>query len=316
MSAPHRPDQPAGDLTDPVLTVHPLGRPFGLPKRPIALRAGSALVLTTSSGGHQVFLPPNRPGFSALVGRNYRAAYEVDLGLYHLRVEERLPGLDDIGAFEAVVAVDWQVEAPDLVVASRIGDVPALVVPRIRQRMRTVTRGLTTDRSGEAELAVQRALDESPIAEAEGLRVRCAVQLDIDQAARDQKERLRGYHFDTQAHPHALRQVQESNEVLAAKAKFYQYHLEQGGVTAWALQVAAHPEDLPQAMRYLKDEQQELVQGQLHVIQRLLDENTLEDFELEGPRRDARAALDALLRARPAGPDRPRLDKDPNPPAS
>ncbi|MBD0694271.1 hypothetical protein [Streptomyces sp. CBMA123] len=315
MSARHRPDLPAGDLIDPVLKVHPLGRALGLPKRPDA-RADSALVLTTPSGEHQVFLPPHRPGFSDLVGRGYQAAFEIDLGLHHLRMTERLPGRDDVGAFEAVVEVDWQVAAPELVVAGRIGDVPALLVPRIRQRMRAVTRGLTTDRSGEAETAVQQALDEYPVAEAEGLRVRCAVQLDIDQAARDQKERLRGYHFDTQAHPHALRQVQEANEILAAKATFYQYHLEQGGVTAWALQVAAHPEDLPRALGYLKDEQQELVQGQLHVIQRLLDQNALEDFELEGPRRDAKAALEAILRHRPAGPDAPRLDKGPNPPLS
>ncbi|MFD5465627.1 hypothetical protein ACFWIQ_22740 [Kitasatospora sp. NPDC127059] len=313
MSARHRPDLPAGDLIDPVLKVHPLGRALGLPKRPDA-RADSALVLTTPSGEHQVFLPPHRPGFSDLVGRGYQAAFEVDLGLHHLRMTERLPGRDDVGAFEAVVEVDWQVTAPELVVASRIGDVPALLVPRVRQRMRAVTRGLTTDRSAEAESAVQQALDEYPVAEAEGLRVRCAVQLDLDQAARDQKERLRGYHFDTQAHPHALRQVQEANEVLAAKAKFYQYHLEQGGVTAWALQVAAHPEDLPRALGYLKDEQQELVQGQLHLIQRLLDQNALEDFELDGPRQDAKAALEAILRHRPAGPDAPRLDKGPNPP--
>lgn len=313
MSARHRPDLPAGDLIDPVLTVHPLGRALGLPKRPAA-RADSALVLTTPAGDHQVYLPPHRPGFSDLVGRGYQAAYEVDLGLHHLRAEERLPGRDDVGAFEAVVEIDWQVSAAELVVASRIRDVPALLVPRIRQRMRAVTRHLSTDQSGEAESAVQAALDEYPVAEAEGLRVRCAVQLDIDQAAREQKERLRGYHFDTQAHPHALRQVQESNEVLAAKAKFYQYHLEQGGVTAWALQVAAHPEDLKAALTYLKDEQQELVQGQLHVIQRLLDQNALEEFELEGPRQDAKAALEAILRHRPAGPGAPRLDKGPNPP--
>ncbi|ARF79896.1 hypothetical protein ACIG0C_14925 [Kitasatospora aureofaciens] len=318
MSAPHRPDFPAGDLVDPVLTVHPLGRALGLPKRPNA-RADSALVLTTPSGEHQVYLPPHRPGFSDLVGRGYQAAFEVDLGLHHLRIEERLPGRDDIGAFEAMVEIDWQVSAAELVVASRIRDVPALLTPRIRQRMRAVTRNLTTDQSGEAETAVQQALDEYPVAEAEGLRVRCAVQLDIDQAARDQKERLRGYHFDTQAHPHALRQVEESHEILAAKAKFYQYHLEQGGVAAWALQVAAHPEDLKEALKYLKDEQRELVQGQLHVIERLLGQNALEEFELEGPRQDAKAALEALLRQRPAGPaspgpGAPRLDKGPNPP--
>ncbi|MFE5579824.1 hypothetical protein [Kitasatospora sp. NPDC056531] len=312
MSARHRPDLPAGDLSDPVLKVHPLGRSLGLPKRPAA-RADSALVLTSPSGEHQVFLPPHRPGFSDLVGRGYQAAYEIDLGLHHLRMVERLPGRDDVGAFEAVVEIDWQVTVPELVVTSRIGDVPAVLVPRIRQRMRAVTRALTTDQSGEAELAVQQALDEYPVAEAEGLRVGCAVQLDIDQAARDQKERLRGYHFDTQAHPHALRQVQEANEILAAKAKFYQYHLEQGGVAAWALQVAAHPEDLPRALGYLKDEQQELVQGQLSVIQRLLDQDALEDFELEGPRQDAKAAFEAILRARPGAPEKPRLDKGPNP---
>ncbi|MER7843195.1 hypothetical protein ABTZ03_04505 [Kitasatospora sp. NPDC096077] len=313
MSARHRPDLPAGDLVDPVLTVHPLGRTLGLPKRPAA-RADTALVLTTPSGDHQVYLPPHRPGFSDLVGRAYQAAFEVDLGLHHLRMEERLPGRDDVGAFEAVVEVDWQVSAAELVVAAQVRNVPAVLVPRLRQRMRAVARHLSTDQSGEAESAVQQALDDFPVAEAEGLRVRCAVQLDLDQAAREQKERLRGYHFDTQAHPHALRQVQEANEVLAAKAKFYQYHLEQGGVTAWALQVAAHPEDLPRALGYLDDEQQQLVQGQLQVIQRLLDQNALEDFELEGPRQDARAALEAILRHRPAGPGAPRLDKGPNPP--
>lgn len=293
MSARHL--NPAGDLTDPVVTSRTLGKSLSLTRK-LTTQADCALVLVSGSGIHQVFLPPHRPSLTDLLGRGYQAAYEVDLGLHHLRINERLPGRDDVGAFEATVAIDWQVSAPDLVVSSRIRDVPALIVPRIRQRMRTVTRSLSTDQSGEPEIAVQNALDEQPVAAAEGLRVTCSVQLDIDQAARAQKDRLRSYHFERQAHPLELRQVQEANEVLAAKAKFYQYHLEQGGVTAWALQLAAHPDDLPRALDYLRSEQQELVQNQIRLVERLLDQSVLEQFQLEDSSRAALEAITTILR--------------------
>ncbi|MFF8771507.1 hypothetical protein [Kitasatospora sp. NPDC015120] len=313
-----RPDPRAGhgaSLTDPVLTVRPLGRSTGLVRKP-TVRADSALVLASASGEHQVFLPPQRPGMTHLIGRGHQSAYEVDLGLHHLRIDERLPGQDDVGAFEASVAVEWRVVAADLVVAGRIRDVPALIVPRIRQRMRAVTRALPTDQSAEAERAVQQALDEPPIAAAEGLQVSCSVQLGLDQAGRTQKELLRSYHFERQAHPFALRQVQEANEVLAAKAKFYQYHLEQGGVTAWALQLAAHPDDLPRALDYLRGEQQELVQNQIRLVERLLDQSVLEQFQLEDSSRAALEAITTILRRDLGTAGRPELGAGPTPPTS
>ncbi|WP_344342488.1 hypothetical protein [Kitasatospora putterlickiae] len=253
---------------------------------------------------------------SDLIGRGQRTLYEVDLGPHHLRIEERLPGQDDVGVFEASVAVEWRVAAADLVVAGRVRDVPALIVPRIQQRMRAVTRALPTDHSAEAERAVQQALDDRPVAAAEGLHVSCSVQLELDQAGRTQKELLRSYHFERQAHPFALRQVQEANEVLAAKAKFYQYHLEQGGVTAWALQLADHPDDLPRALDYLRGEQQELVKNQIRLVERLLDQSVLERFQLEDSSRAALEAITTILRRDHGTAGTPELGTGPTPPAS
>ncbi|MFJ6134570.1 PE-PGRS family protein [Kitasatospora sp. NPDC092286] len=309
----HRPHAAAGHatpLTDPVLTVRPLGRSVGLTRR-LATQADSALVLSTAKGGYQVYLPPHRPGLTDLVGRAYQAAYEVDLAVHHLRLTERLPGQDDVGAFEAVVDVDWQVSAAERVVMSRIRDVPALLAPRIRQRMRVTARTLATDLSGEAELAVQRALDEQPLADAEGLRVTCAVRLDLDPAAQAQKELLRSYHFSRQAHPLALRQVQEENEILAAKSKFYQYHLEEGGVAAWALQLAQHPDDLPRALEHLRGEQQDLVRNQIHLVEKLLGQGTFEQFQLEDSSRAALEAITAILRQAPGSGVTPELGTGP-----
>ncbi|MEU9129229.1 hypothetical protein AB0D08_14180 [Kitasatospora sp. NPDC048540] len=296
---------PRAGLTDPVLTVRRLGRLGALTGR-VAARADCALVLSTAKGGYEVFLPPRRPGRGELAGRGYQAAFEVDLRIHHLQLTAYLPGLDDIGGFETEVDVDWRVSAADRVVRSGIRDVPALLIPRIQQRMRAVARSFPTDLSGPVEAAVQQTL-EAPTAEAEGLHVTCTVRLTLDPAAQAHKDRMRSYGFDTEAHPLARRKAQEDSDVLAQKADFYRYHLDHGGVAAWALQLAAHPDDLPTALDHLRTEQQDLVRNQIELVEKLLDRSHFEEFQLEDSTRATLEAITSILRRSAGGPPAPPL---------
>lgn len=286
------------ELIDPVITVRRLTR-FDLGRR-VGGRTDCALVFATAKGGYDSFLPPHRPNRAELAGRRYRAVYEVDMGIHHLALTQSLPAAGDAFSFEAEVAVSWRVSAAERVVGSGVRDVPALITPRIRQLMRLASRHFPVERSAEAEQAVQAAVTAGPIADAEGLQVTCTVQLGLDAATRAHQDLLRSIQHDHVAadplHRLAMLRADQEEEINTQKARFYRYHLEQGGVAAWALQVARHPADLPNALQHLTAEQQQLVGSQVQLVEKLLEDDRFEEFQLEEPTRLALQAFTNILR--------------------
>ena len=95
-------------------------------------------------------------------------------------------------------------------------------------------------------------------------------------------------------------------QIEAQKIAFYQYHLQQGGVQAWALHLAQHPEDSRLVMTSMRDDQLRMIQAQMDLVKDLLHGDNAEKFELEGPKQLAlRTVSDILNQRLPGVPQTP-----------
>ncbi|MFF4506395.1 hypothetical protein [Streptomyces sp. NPDC001401] len=114
-----------------------------------------------------------------------------------------------------------------------------------------------------------------------------------------------------QQHQLALQQGQQMIELQAIEAekiKFYQWHLQQGGVHAWALHLAQHPEDSRLVMTSMREDQLRMIQAQMDLVSQLLSGDTAESYELEGPKQLAlRTVSDILNQRLPGVPQTPPL---------
>ncbi len=292
-------------LTDPVITVRQLSRFDSIGGRRAAGRFDHALVFVTGQGGYDAYVPPLRPSRAEVVARRYTAVYEVDTGIHPVQLIQTLPSRGDAFHFEATVDLTWQVAAPDRVVASGLRDVPATLTPRVQQRMRAASRRFAIEDSAAAETAVQDALDAVPLADTEGLEVICSVRLGLDEAARAHQERLRAIRYDTAAavpeHEYQQLRLRQEQELLAKKAEFYRYHLDQGGVAQWALQLAQHPDDLPRALESLRADQVELLRNKIHLFDRMVENKQLEQYQLEEPAQLVLSTVRELLAQQQTG---------------
>jgi hypothetical protein len=288
-------------IVDPVAVVRQVTRFDHYTRRPTT-NADRALVFTTGSGVVDAFLPPLRPSRTELATRNYRAVYEIDMGIHHLTMAEQLPSHGDAFSFRAEVDITWQVIDPAQVVRSGLRDVPALISPRIQSLMRSASRKFPVEQSAEAEAAVQDRLLGATVAEDVGLRVHCTARLDLDEAARAQQTRLRTIDYDKEAavpqFEYDLLISRQEQQLLAQKAEFYRYYLERGGIQQWAIQVAGHPEDVRHALESLREDERRTVGQQLHLIDKLLDNGEAESFQLEEAGREVLRQMKAIL----AGP--------------
>ncbi|MFE9554174.1 hypothetical protein ACFYMW_17065 [Streptomyces sp. NPDC006692] len=97
------------------------------------------------------------------------------------------------------------------------------------------------------------------------------------------------------------RQAVELQRLQAEKIQFYQWHLQQGGVHAWALRLAEHPEDSLLAINSMREDQLRLIQSQMDLVGQLLGGDGTESYELEGPKQLALRALSEILSQRLPG---------------
>jgi hypothetical protein len=104
----------------------------------------------------------------------------------------------------------------------------------------------------------------------------------------------------------AGQQQLELQQLEAQKIEFYQFHLQQGGVHAWALHLAQHPEDSRMVMTSMREDQLRMIQAQMELVQQLLNGDTAENWELEGPKQLAlRTVNDILTQRLPGVPQTP-----------
>ncbi|GGS86690.1 MULTISPECIES: hypothetical protein [Streptomyces] len=296
-------------LEDPVLAVHQIGV-LGLPGGPPP-GIDQALVYTTREGGFEVFHPPHRP---RRVLRRYTAMYEVDLGIHPVRTRIALPSSQDAHEFDATVELDWQVTDPIRFVRSGHRNVPRLLLGELEEAARPATRGFAITDSAGAETAVTAALrDGKPLGEQAGLRAVWSVRLRRDQENIAHARRLQAIEHATAEEilaqqsgaaadlEKAAREEAQHRHRLAMqkyeaqRIDFYREYLGAGGVDAWALHVAQHPEDSAKAMQSLRDDQRERLRAQMSLIKEMLNKTGTEPFELEGPRQRALDAFNAVF---------------------
>ncbi|MFB8032354.1 hypothetical protein ACFC5Z_05255 [Streptomyces sp. NPDC056004] len=98
----------------------------------------------------------------------------------------------------------------------------------------------------------------------------------------------------TEAVDRARRQM-ELQQVNAEKISFYEKHLEQGGVRAWALHLADHPEDTKTVVASLRQDQLHMIKAQMELAGELLKGDSAENHELEAPKKRALQALIDVL---------------------
>ncbi|GAA2503474.1 hypothetical protein [Streptomyces gobitricini] len=113
------------------------------------------------------------------------------------------------------------------------------------------------------------------------------------------------------------RQAVEMQRIEAQKIEFYQWHLQQGGVHAWALHLAQHPEDSRLVMNSMREDQLRLIQAQMGLVGQLLGGDGAENYELEGPKELALRAVSDILNQRLPGVAQgapPQLPGDPDHP--
>lgn len=159
------------------------------------------------------------------------------------------------------------------------------------------------DHSAEEQIRVaQRGMDIDVEADRRG-RAHDALQLDRAMAygGRQQELLLQQQRWQ---HEQALlqgRQMLELQQIEAEKIAFYQWHLQQGGVHAWALHLAQHPEDSRLVMQSMRDDQLRMIQAQMDLVKQLLSSEAAENWELEGPKQLALRTVHDILNQRMPG---------------
>ncbi|MDT0382033.1 SPFH domain-containing protein [Streptomyces sp. DSM 42041] len=181
-----------------------------------------------------------------------------------------------------------------------------------------------------------------PLGEQEGLRVSCILRLTLDEDTLAHRRDLRNMRYEgekldpahelrmredalaaeralaqerqhhhiaverqTLGHQRALLHGEQQVELQAIEAKkieFYQYHLQQGGVRAWAFHLAQHPEDSRLVLENMREDQLRLLQTQMELASQVISgKDGLEEHEMAEPRRLALQAMHEILQRRLPG---------------
>ncbi|MFF9407327.1 PE-PGRS family protein [Streptomyces anandii] len=314
-------------LIDPVLTVRPISRFDYVARRQVGA-IDHALVFVTASGSYDVFMPPQRPSRAEAATRRYTSVYEVDMGSHPVQLKLRLPSDDDAFSFGAIADLTWRVADPIAYVASGERDVPTRLSRELQQLARPVTRRYSIEDSPEAEQAVLGAvMAEGGFAAGTGLDVTCVVRLRLDDEAIAHRRRKRSLRYESEMldpeHEFRMRQArqehelewlrqQQSHQLVAQKIAFYQYHLQHGGVAAWALHLAQHPMDTKMVIGTLQKDQLGAIRGQLQLIAG----DTLEDFQKAESARTVLKSVDDLIQQQDQAAAQPPVTAEALPPGA
>ncbi|MFB7245444.1 PE-PGRS family protein [Streptomyces populi] len=292
-------------LIDPVLTVRPIAR-FDYTVRRAVTAIDHALVFVTAKGTYDVYTPPHRPSRSDAATRRYTSVYEVDMGSHPVQLALEMPSDDDAFSFGATADLTWRVADPIAYVASGERDVPTRLTRELHQLARPVSRAFSIEDSPAAERAVQRAVEAGGFAAGIGLSVTCAVRLRLDDEAIAHRRRQRSLRYESdmldpehefrlrlarQQHELEMLRQQQDHHLIAEKINFYQYHLQHGGVAAWALHLSQHPEDTKMVVGSIQKDQLSIIRGQLQAIAG----DSMEDFQKAESARSTLRAVDELI---------------------
>ncbi|WP_326767213.1 hypothetical protein OG978_24205 [Streptomyces sp. NBC_01591] len=267
--------------------VHPVREEIGLPSNDDAFEFGVVVELSWQVVDPALFVASRHRDVPRLligeleqsaraVTRRYPASRSAEAEEALLR-EVRAQG--SLGT-RAGLAVAWTVRLR--------GDQEAIDhVRRMRSIDHAATEQVHTERRGrEHDAAIDRRVREQ-----DALQWGRAAEFDEQQ----HELRLRQQKWQhTEAVDRARRQM-ELQQVNAEKIAFYEKHLEQGGVRAWALHLADHPEDTKLVVTSLRQDQLHMIQAQMELAGELLQGDSAENHELEAPKKRALQALIDVL---------------------
>ncbi|MFE9371696.1 hypothetical protein ACFYM2_18245 [Streptomyces sp. NPDC006711] len=226
--------------------------------------------------------------------------YEVELGVQPVLLAAKLPSDVDSFEFDTLFDFTWQVVDPERFVVSQERDVPALLHRLVQRLVRPVTRKFPSASSADAEACVQQLLDASTdLAAAQGLRLAGTVQLRRDADARAHQGRLRTARYDAAAalpeHDAAALKLRQEQDLRAQKIAFYRHHLAEGGLSSLLLHLSQHAEDTQLVVDSLRDRDIKRIENQLQLINRVLPDEALEQYQLEEPQQLVLALFRSLL---------------------
>ncbi|MEU9376723.1 hypothetical protein AB0D94_23530 [Streptomyces sp. NPDC048255] len=307
-------------LIDPVVTVRQLSRFDYLPGKRLT-RIDYALVYTTPKGMYETYLPPQRPTTTRRYTAVYEVDMGVHPVRADLRLPsdndahefEMDVALDWQVADPAQYVRSGCRDVPKLL----IGELEQAVRPVARQF--PIAESATT----EAEI-LTALHGQKPLGEAAGLRTTWTVRLRRDADNIEHQRRLqaiqhtaeqdillqrRGAEVDVETAARAMvhgqrqhelglqRQQWEQEQAVvraqyelelqqyeARKVDFYQRHLAQGGVQAWALHLARRPEDTKPVLDGMREHELDLIKAQIDLVKQLLGGGKGEAHELEAPK--------------------------------
>ncbi|MFC5202316.1 hypothetical protein [Streptomyces kaempferi] len=172
------------------------------------------------------------------------------------------------------------------------------------EQVRVAQRGMEVDVEADRRFRQQDALQINRAAAYGGRQQELALQ---QQRWQHEQALL----HSGQQHQLALQQGRQQIELQKLeeeKIAFYQWHLQQGGVHAWALHLAQRPEDSHLVMSSMREDQLRMIQAQMDLVKQLLSGDTAEGYELEGPKQLAlRTVSDILNQRLPGVPQTPPL---------
>ncbi|QFZ19843.1 hypothetical protein [Saccharothrix syringae] len=245
---------------------------------PVGVRA--ARVFVTRSGCCLTYPADGQPTTGELVWKRVRTVYEVDLGTYVSHLEEELPSRGDTVFFRSAIDLVWNVTDPAQVVRSGVSDVCGKVSPPMLARLRAVTRRFGIHESDLAEGEANRELADGVLGADLGLSVRAYVRLAKDEVTLEQA-------------------------VIRRKVDQFKQILETGDFDQLALQLTLKPEDIASVVKVLVEERDSRLRAVFDFINRLLESEALDRWQIDDPLRTAlQMAQENLFKVFTAG-DKP-----------
>lgn len=296
--SPIHPIEPFGrpaTVTDPIRSVRTLRR-FEFVRAPLEVSADAALVLIGADGSLTTYGATHQPTRGELAWRNYVKLYEVDLGHHHQFFEYDLPSSGDAFFFHTEVDVTWHVANPEAVIRNGVHDIRTTIEPVLRQVLTSRTRQFQIEKSAEAEIEVNQALEQARIGEHLGLRVSCIVRLTLDAQALEHFTALRQQRYQTEqnAEQHITDEaaIRQRHDLTQQNVKFFRRFFHDDD-DMWALLLDQSPGEVAKVLEGRRSDDRHAKEVSLQALQRLLDAGVIESHMLDEP---VRMAIESLTK--------------------
>ncbi|MEU6842597.1 hypothetical protein ABZ930_12100 [Streptomyces sp. NPDC046716] len=164
-------------------------------------------------------------------------------------------------------------------------------------------------RRDEREIEHERRLQSiehtsSELIRTEKLGMRYDAELDRRVRQQDELQLGRAKEYERLDHQIAIQRTRQETalqQLAAEKIAFYRKYLEEGGVVAWAMHLAAHPEDSHLVINSMREDERSLAQTKAELARELLSTANTESYQLELPQQLAVATVTDLLNRQLSG---------------